>query len=80
MIESQSPSSTDRESGIHYLDSGIQNVESRGGGGNGYKLSAQLFPGSFGWTSVTCDWLIFALSTPNDPRNGYAESLYPFPL
>ena len=33
-IETQNPSSTDKESGIHYLDSGIQNVESR----NGYKL------------------------------------------
>ena len=42
------------------------------------------------WTSSPCDWLMVALSTinqsllmlvhPNDPRNGCAESLYPFPL
>ena len=31
------------------------------------KLSAQRFPGSFRWTSVTCDWLIFALSTQTIP-------------
>ena len=29
--------------------------------GNGYKLSAQRFLGSFGWTSVTSNWLIVAL-------------------
>ena len=33
--------------------------------GNGYKLSALRFLGSFGWTNVTCtyDWLIVALNT-----------------
>ena len=31
--------------------------------GNGYKLSAQRLLGSFGRTSVTCDWLMVALNT-----------------
>ena len=36
-IETQNPSSTDKESGIHYQYSGIQNVESRGGSWGGRK-------------------------------------------
>ena len=31
--------------------------------GIGYKLSAQGFLGSFGWTRVTDDWLMIALDT-----------------
>ena len=31
--------------------------------GNGYKLSAKRFVGSFGWTSVSHDWLMAALRT-----------------
>ena len=53
---------------------------------NGYKLSAQWFLGSFGWTSVTCtcDWLMVALNTIDQsslvaPKAGQ-KSLYPFPL
>ena len=31
---------------------------------HGYKLSAQRFLGSFGWTSVTCDWLMVEYDRP----------------
>ena len=31
--------------------------------GNGYKLSAQRFMGSFGWTGVIYDWLMVVLDT-----------------
>ena len=58
--------------------------------GMGYKRSAQRLLGSFGWTSVIYDRLMAALNTidqpwlthvhPNDPRNHYAQSLYPFSL
>ena len=53
--------------------------------GNGYKLSAQPFLGSFGWTSNSYDWSIVVKATlnqsqgllvhPNYPRNRCAESL-----
>ena len=48
-------------------------------------LSAQWFLGSYGWPSVTYDWIVVALSTVdqskvtllplNDPRNHCAQSL-----
>ena len=57
---------------------------------NGYKLSAQRFLGSLGWTSVTYDWsMVFTAAInqsqavavqPNHPRNRCAESLYPIPF
>ena len=56
---------------------------------NGYKLWVQWFLGSYGWTSVTCDWSIVIKATINqskvtlvhqDPRNLCTENFYPFSL
>ena len=68
----------------------LYRLHSRNYKGIGYKLSMQRFLVSFGWTSVTYDWLMVALNTidqsqltlvhPKDPRNHCAESLYPFLL
>ena len=44
-IETQNPSSTDKESGIHYQYSGIQNVESRGRSWGGGKKVVSDSPG-----------------------------------
>ena len=58
--------------------------------GNGYKLQAPRFLGSFGWTSASYDWSMVFKATinqsklgviqPNDAKNRCPESLCPFPL
>ena len=67
----------------------IPHSRSYGGGGGGYKLSAQRFLGSLGSTNVSYDWLLVFTATinqsqvmfahPNNPRNRSTESLYPIP-
>ena len=53
---------------FHFPSPNEKLFPSRNYQGKGYKLSAQGFLGSFGWTSVAHDWLMVALDTTEEKK------------